>query len=145
MTVAFAVREAWDARASALGARLALDQPVAREVLVNLANDPNEAVNLWIARSNPEAFNSLLERLSRLPPLPELDEDTWLARVDETLDDLESVAAITADDATVMRREQACLACPKLKGTPQQLRELFANIDTTAAPGQKVQPLTCRA
>jgi hypothetical protein len=145
VTAGPAAGEAWRIRGDTLASRLALSEPVAPEVLINIANDPNEGVNLWIARSDPDAVENLLRQLSRLPSPPDEDQEVLLARVDEVLDDLEAVAAITADDATIRRREQACLQCPRLKATTSQLKALFASHDAAAPPGAKVHDLMCGA
>jgi hypothetical protein len=144
MTLAVQRTEAWASRARSLADKLGLSAPVAPEVLHHLAQDPNYGVNLLIARGNEPVLRALLGRSPARGSAP-FDEDAALAKVDEALEDIDAVSAICADADTVARREQACLACPDLVGTPQQLKRLAVRIEQAQPPGWTAHDLHCLA
>ena len=142
MTIVLQRTDDWQRRRETLSRLLGLDEIVPAGVLVNLAIDPNHGVHLWIARADPDFSDKLCE-LAQLPDRVRDDEAALLVGVDEALEDIESVIDLTVDGATLERREQACLACPALRGSPRQLKVLFASLDEPAPPGSRLRDLTC--
>ncbi|MDE3175248.1 MAG: hypothetical protein KGM15_03960 [Pseudomonadota bacterium] len=142
MTIELLRADDWRKRGETLSRLLELEEAVPVGILVNLAIEPNHAVDLWIARADRD-FHEKLGELARLPDRVDDDEGALLAGADEALDDIESVIALTVDSATPARREQACLACPALRGAARQLNALFANLDEPAPPGSRLRDLQC--
>lgn len=144
MTVALNRQQDWQRRGATLSALFTLDRVVPPAVVVNMALNPNHGVNLWIALQS-DGFDGLLLKLSQPPDLGGRDEDDLLQQADEALEDLAAIIEMTVSNAILAKREATCLSCPNLKGSPSQLKALFAVIDQPAAPGRRLEDLVCGA
>jgi hypothetical protein len=134
-------------RLAAFGEILEIGEPVSRQVLFGALQDANYARNLLVSRRSPPHLRYLLSN----PPAVEIPEQHTQLPSNGRLLQKASVAMISwaktgfsiVDQATLERRENACLECPHLAAPTRLLQKILPSGKTTAQIGHRTGDKVC--
>ena len=132
---------------AALGEVLGVGAPVSRQVLFGALQDPTYARNLLVSRRSPRHLNYLLSH----PPAVEIPEpDAQMPANRELMKNAASALVrwastgfSIADEATLRRREDACLACPHLATPTRFLQKILPSRKETMEIGRRTGDKVC--
>jgi hypothetical protein len=130
-----------------LGAVLGLEKPVPHAVLLRAIDDPAFAADLLTCRNAPGFLAALFDdrRTRAYAPAAAAPQQSSLALAAKAATALArwgKAGFSTVDEATLARRESACLACPNL-GAPQSAVQRLAASAADGRVGRRLGDKTC--
>ncbi len=130
---------------SELGEMLGLNEPVSEDVLKASLQDENYANKLLSSKDSPEVLLHLLNN----PPQHRLDPQAFstgelVARAAGALLRWSKTGFKIVDDEALERRENACLACPNLRGPETLLEIIIPSSSINDKPGNRTGNQVCR-
>ncbi len=146
--------ESLDDLCGRFGRFLGLEAPVPKPVLLHAINDSDYATHLIVSRGAPEFLQVLFGMALPAEGLQEASSATDAAAGQSDLELVKRAATALlrwgksgfsiVDEATLERREDACLACPNL-GTPGSLlQKLVSSGSASGKLGQRASNRVCK-
>jgi hypothetical protein len=134
-------------RLVAFGEILEVDRPVSKQVLFGALQDPTYARNLLVSRRSPQHIEYLLSH----PPVVEMpEEDAQMPSNGELLQHAASglmkwarTGFSVVEEATLQKREDACLACPKLVMPTRFLQKMLPARKESTEIGRRTGDRVC--
>lgn len=134
-------------RMAVFGDILEIGEPVSKQVLLGALQDANYARNLLISRRSSPHLHYLLSN----PPVVALPDQEKQMPSNGKLLQKAATAMISwgktgfsiVDEATLERRENACLECPHLVAPTRLLQKILPSGKTTAQIGHRTGDKVC--
>ena len=139
------MNENLDDKRKELAELLGLNVPVSENVLFASLQDEIYSNKLLRSKDSPDVLQYLLEN----PPMHHIDREAFsttelIARAATALVRWSKAGFKFVDDVTLEKREDACLACPNLRGPETLLEIIIPSSSINEKPGNRTGNKICR-